>query len=214
MKEFNFNEIDDFDSHINLSIPSYDKLFSLFVELATIYSRNTSFVIDYGCSTGRLLKTLPERKNCKYIGIDCANLLPTESTEQCTFIKTDAVTETITQEMRKDAVVVSMFFLQFLTERNRKIMLAKMKETVSSGGVLLISEKVILNDPYLESVLARIFLNTKRGKFTDSEILTKDKELVYSMFCKTQSRLLEELEQIGNVTQVWQSYNFMGFVVK
>ena len=34
------------------------------------------------------------------------------------------------------------------------------------------------------------------------------------MYCKTQNELLEELKEIGNPTQVWQSYGFVGYVVK
>ena len=34
------------------------------------------------------------------------------------------------------------------------------------------------------------------------------------MFCKTESDLLDELLQIGKVSKVWQSYNFMGFAVR
>ena len=31
---------------------------------------------------------------------------------------------------------------------------------------------------------------------------------------KTEKELLEELSEIGNVSKVWQSYNFMGFTVR
>ena len=214
LDHFDFNKIGDFDSHINLSIPRYDQLFSLFLELTTIYSYNASTVIDYGCSTGKFLSSLPKRNDCRYIGIDNSNLIPNSSSENLIFIQEDATTETTTRQMLGNCVIISMFFLQFLTPKKRAIMLSKFKQAVNNGGVLLISEKVILDDPYLESVMGRLFLSEKRGKFTDTQILDKDKQLVYSMFCKTRKSLTEELSDIGSVTQVWQSYNFIGCVVR
>jgi trans-aconitate methyltransferase len=214
LDHFDFNKIEDFDSHIHLSIPSYDQLFSLFLELVTIYSHNVTTVIDYGCSTGKFLSSLPKRNDCRYIGIDNSNLIPNSFSDNLIFIQEDATTETTTSQMLNNCVIVSMFFLQFLTPKKRAIMLSKFRQAVNNGGVLLIAEKVILDDPYLESIMGRLFLSEKRGKFTDTQILDKDKQLVYSMFCKTKQNLIQELNEIGSVTQVWQSYNFMGFVVR
>jgi len=57
-------------------------------------------------------------------------------------------------------------------------------------------------------------IQEKRKSFYDKEILDKDTQLAISMFCKTEKELLEELSEIGNVSKVWQSYNFMGFTVR
>ena len=51
-------------------------------------------------------------------------------------------------------------------------------------------------------------------KYSDKDILNKDTQLAVSMFCKTETQLTKELNKIGNVSKVWQSYNFMGFCVK
>ena len=56
-------------------------------------------------------------------------------------------------------------------------------------------------------------ISEKRKNFTDKDILDKDTKLSVSMFCKTETEIEKELMQIGNVSKVWQSYNFMGFVV-
>ena len=76
MNTFDFNKIEDFDNHINLSIPNYNQLLSLFIDLATIFSGENTTVIDYGCSTGKLLRALPKKEMCRYIGVDNSNLIP------------------------------------------------------------------------------------------------------------------------------------------
>ena len=107
-----------------------------------------------------------------------------------------------------------MFFLQFLGEPKRKRMLKLIKEKVEKGCVLLISEKVLLEDTRIQTVLHKMHLQEKRKGFSDKEILDKDLRLGVTMYCKTQNELLEELKEIGNPTQVWQSYGFVGYVVK
>ena len=57
-------------------------------------------------------------------------------------------------------------------------------------------------------------IQTKRENFTDSEILDKDNQLSISMFCKTENEIMAELNELGKVTPVWQSYNFLGYVVQ
>ena len=78
----------------------------------------------------------------------------------------------------------------------------------------MISEKIFLNDPVLQTLIHRMHIQEKRKSFTDKEILDKDIQLSTSMFCKTEKELVQELTQIGSVVKVWQSYNFVGYVVK
>ena len=78
----------------------------------------------------------------------------------------------------------------------------------------MISEKVFLEDSRLQSLIHRLHIQEKRKGFTEKEILDKDLQLSVSMFCKQESELEAELKQLGAVTKVWQSYNFMGYVVQ
>ena len=78
----------------------------------------------------------------------------------------------------------------------------------------MIAEKVYLNDPHLQQSIHRLHIQEKRKGFSDEQILDKDLELSNSMFCKTEMELQEELKALGKVSKVWQSYNFMGYVVK
>jgi tRNA (cmo5U34)-methyltransferase len=210
-KIFDFNKITDFDEHISLSIPNYGQLFSIFVELTNIFSEFNTTIVDYGCSTGKLLNTITKKENCEYIGIDNSNLLPESDTVR--FIKTDAITYT-TNFNKPTSVVICMFFLQFLNKRNRALMLANLKEHLNDGAILLISEKIILDDNSLDNIISRLHIAEKRINFTDKEILDKDRQLLNCMYCKKESELLQELHTLGSVTKVWQSYNFCGYIVK
>lgn len=207
---FDFNTITDFDNHIDLSIPNYSQLLSLFIELTTILSEPDTAVIDYGCSTGKLLKALPKKQTCIYVGVDNSNLLPDES-DLIDYVKTDG---TIYPLETPASVTLSMFFLQFLPKTKRQQMLQIFKKQVTAGSTLLISEKVILDDAQIDNLISRLHIHTKRKNFSPAEIMDKDRQLLQSMFCKTEAELMDELYSIGTVTKVWQSFNFMGFVVR
>lgn len=210
---FDFNKIEDFNKHIAMSIPNYEQLFSIFSELAGVFSEPNTCVIDYGCSAGRLLINLPKKETVKYFGVDIANLLPKENVEQTLFVNRDAIAfdHSFTEPV---SVMISMFFLQFLGNRKRRDMLKVLQRRVKQGAVLLIAEKTVIDDAIVNSIISRLHVQEKRKNFTDEEILNKDKQLLQSMFCKQESDLLLELCQIGNPTKVWQSYNFCGYVVR
>ena len=74
-KTFSFNSIKNFDKHIAQSIPNYDLLFDSIVSLAPYFLYPQSAIIDLGCSTGKLLETIPY--DGRKIGYDISdNLLP------------------------------------------------------------------------------------------------------------------------------------------
>ena len=207
---FDFESIQDFDKHINLSIPNYKNLSNVFSGITCAFAQPESSVVDIGCSTGRFLSTLPKTKNCKYMGIDESVLQ--NSFNNFEFIQADI--EKALPDIKNISVIVSMFTLQFLGKLKRDRVLAKIKKIINNGAVFLVAEKVYLDDPVIQTLVHKMHIQEKRKSFTDKDILNKDTQLAISMFCKTETQLTKELNKIGNVSKVWQSYNFMGFCVK
>ena len=207
---FDFKSIQDFDKHINLSIPNYKNLSNVFSGITCAFAQPESSVVDIGCSTGRFLSSLPKTKNCKYMGIDESVLQ--NSFNNFEFIQADI--EKALPDIKNISVIVSMFTLQFLGKLKRERVLTKIKEIINKGAVFLVAEKVYLDDPVIQTLVHKMHIQEKRKSFTDKDILNKDTQLAVSMFCKTETQLTKELNKIGNVSKVWQSYNFMGFCVK
>ena len=209
-KPFEFDTIEDFDKHINLSIPSYETLSDVFTGVACAFAQPESSVVDVGCSTGKFLSDLPKANDCNYIGIDKTKLKNVHEGFELTIGDVEKVLPTLDNV----SVVVSMFTLQFLGKLKRKRVLSQVKEKVLDGAIFLVSEKVYLDDPLIQTLVHKMHIQEKRKSFYDKEILDKDTQLAVSMFCKTEKELLEELSEIGKVSKVWQSYNFMGFTVR
>jgi tRNA (cmo5U34)-methyltransferase len=222
IKRFNFKNLSDFDKHIELSIPNLNTLDQIFKNITHENAQPESIVLDMGCSTGRFISNLSKIPDCRYIGIDEVDMKNRK--QDFEFIKGDVEEDyflgktniSFKPHTHKDfiSVLVSMFFLQFLGQKKRGRVVEIMKNVVDEGGVVLLAEKVHLDDAKIQQSLHRLHIQEKRKNFTDKEILEKDLQLSISMFCKTESELQDEINYIGQATKVWQSYNFMGYVIK
>jgi len=214
MNKFNFKTIDNFEKHIELSIPNFRTLDNIFFAISKEFAQPESGIIDLGCSTGRFLSKFSDANDISLYGIDTVKFKD-QRTNNFIFEELD-IEEGLDKHMDDNiSVIVCMFMLQFLGQKKRERVLKKLKHYVTNKGTtLLISEKVFLTDSRLQTLIHRLHIQEKRKGFTDTEILDKDDQLAVSMFCKNERELSSELNHIGVSTKVWQSYNFMGFCIK
>lgn len=210
MKEmFDFNNIEDFDKHIRLSIPDYHTLFEIFQAIALQYMPPQGTCIDIGCSTGKFLNTLSESIPAQYIGVDLVDM-PSEKN----FIYLQKNLVDVLRDIGKCDLIISMFTLQFLGKYERQEALKEIQRLVENGARFLIAEKVFFDSSKLNSVLNKQHYHYKRQFFSDKEILDKDYSLLGKMHCLSNFEIEEEFKELGYVEQVWQSYNFKGWLVE
>ena len=210
--KFDFSNVDDFDNHIKLSIPNFETLDTIFSSITKEFAQPESYVLDLGCSTGRYLHNLEKIPDANYVGFDIVNFK--NRRDGFTYENLD-IEEALEKYIDENvSTIVCMFMLQFLGKAKRERVTSLLKRYIDKGTILLLSEKVYLQDTRLQTLLHRLHIQEKRKNFSDKEILDKDNQLSVSMFCKTQKELDKELSMIGDTTKVWQSYNFMGYCVK
>ena len=209
--KFNFSNVEDFDNHIKLSIPNFYTLDNIFSSITYEYAQPESIVLDLGCSTGRFLNNLTKLPNTKYVGCDLVNFK--NRRQSFSYDQLD-VEESLKKYLNKNvSCLICMFTLQFLGKSKRQRVLELLNNYIKQGTVLLLSEKVFLDNTRLQTLIHRMHIQEKRLHFTDKQILDKDNQLSVSMYCKTEKELETELKFLGNFTKVWQSYNFMGYTV-
>lgn len=211
MKEFDFNKINDFDKHINLSIPNYNFLKDHIKFLIEALSENETNIVDLGCSTGSLLLSLDKKESCNYIGYDISNLIPTESINNINFKKEDI---TKINYPKNTSVISSIFTLQFLPTHKRKDVIKKSYDALNESGYFIICEKTHSSDPCLESITNSIYYKYKRKHFTDEEIVQKQQELTSVMKLKTIKEIESELKDFSYKEIFWKSYGFCGIIAR
>lgn len=210
MPNFDFNTIDDFDRHIELSIPNYEFMVSLVKEYMEIFAEPSTNIVDIGCSTGKLIRSL-DKIDASYHGIDTSNLLKTEFVDGVSLVKKDIFDWTFPE---KCSVISSIFFLQFLSPRCRRKVLDMVTKNLLAGGYFIVCEKTICDDPTIENVNTALYLQRKRDEFNDAQILDKSIQLTRSMFTITNTALFNELSIVGTPTVFFKSYGFIGYIVR
>ena len=166
MGRFDFGKVDDFEKHIELSIPNFLTLDNIFKHVTHEFAQPESTVVDLGCSTGRFLSGLTKIEGCQYVGVDTVDM----ETRRDNFLFIEGDVEKWLEEQLQNtavtSVIVSMFFLQFLGGEKRARVLNLIRHHIELGAKLLISEKVFLEDSRLQSLIHRLHIQEKRKGFT------------------------------------------------
>ena len=210
MKEFSFNTINNFDDHIMKSIPNYDVLINTILSMSEYFLEKGTNIYDLGCSTGKLLKSLPNSNENNKIGYDNASLMP-ESNENIEFKVVNLNNEF---SIINACLVYSVFTMQFLNRINRLNYCKTIYEGLNEGGALFLCEKIYQLDGLLQEILTFSHYDYKKNHFTDEEIYAKEHDLRFIMKPNRQgeNELLLKEAGFSTVTQFWQSYNFIGLI--
>ena len=208
--KFSFDTIEDFDNHIDLSIQNYSGLIEHIKNISTYFIKDHSIVYDIGCSTGNLIKVLKKhnKTETQYIGIDKAINL-TEGQE-------DVINMDLNDWEAKDFCFgASLFTLQFLPIALRRQVLKELYDNLTPGGAIVVSEKIFLEDGFIQDLLNFSHYDFKRKSFDSHEILSKQVDLRYIMKPLTENQNIQLFEEAGfdQVQSIWQSLHFKAWIL-
>ena len=216
--KFDFNEINDFDDHIKLSIPHYEFLVEeVRAYVNTFFIDNTSY-LDFGSSTCKLVNQIAN-DNDGYIDLAIGiepnyNMIIQQENPNVVF-KENLLESFDTCDWNGTfSVITSIFTLQFLDRYERKETLIKFKELLKDEAYLIVCERVLYDDPTIEWITSNRYLESKRSNFNDEEILDKNIKLGKTMRMKTESEFYQEMNKLGSVSTFFKSYGFVGVIVK
>lgn len=208
MKKFSFNTIDNFDEHIQKSIPNYNVLIDCILSMSDYFITKDTIIYDLGCSTGRLLKMI-NHNNLK-IGYDESELMPKKH-DEIEFKKIDLNNNF---EIKNSSLVYSIFTMQFLNRQSRQKYVNTVYNGLNKGGALVICEKIYQEDGLLQEIMSFTHYDYKCKNFSEEELIKKERDLRYIMKPNTLNELKQLLKESGftKITQFWQSYNFVGLI--
>lgn len=207
--KFDFNTIQNFDNHISSSILGYDLLHEIIMNLLSFFIDEKSTVIDLGCTSGKLIKKVKNKYHCNVKGYDITDKHFDDSTF---LIKEDITNDSFYLE--KCDAVLSIFFLQFIEYDDRPKTLKKIYDSLNPKGVLLITEKEIMNDGYIQEIFNFTNFDYKKNNFTNDEILIKEQQLRKVMKLNNQNENVKLLKNAGfkRIETFFQSLQFRGYI--
>lgn len=207
IKNFSFDTIENFDEHIDKSIPNYKLLQEAIVSLSEFVVQPNTAIVDLGCSTGKLLNAIPH--NGEKIGIDISsNLLP-KSDKNIKFIKKD-IRDVVWALMPNISLVMSIFTLQFVPKEDRLKIVEMIFHSLEEGGAFIWAEKVVCKSGWQQELMTFSHYDYKKNFFTNQEIMDKEHDLRQIMKCNT-SKENESIAKLAGFEEsqlIWKFFNF------
>ena len=214
-----------FPDMLRRSIPGYTATLEAIGSLAARFVRDGSRCYDLGCSLGGA--TLAMRQgiraaDCRIVAVDNAPAM----IERCRTIvdadtaagrvPVDVVLADIRDHPLDDAsMVVLNYTLQFVAPDDRDALMRRIYDGLNPGGLLVLSEKVIDEDPRMESLLVELYHEHKRrNDYSALEIARKRTALENVLIPETVSQHRRRLQRAGfGSIAVWLRYfNFVSII--
>lgn len=180
LKEFVFDEkvAAVFEDMIGRSVPGYATTISTIGELARQVVPAGGRVYDLGCSLGAALTamTATAAADVELIGVDLSQAMLSRAAER---FADDSRVRLVCADVRDISIenaslVVLNFTLQFIPLESRQALLQRIYDGMQPGGVLLLSEKVVLPGQRMQALTTDLHLAFKRAHgYSDLEIAQK-----------------------------------------
>jgi tRNA (cmo5U34)-methyltransferase len=165
-KEWTFRSpavVRSFDSHVREQLPWYELATGIVAHVARCYIPTGGVIIDVGASTGnigRALAPLLKARSANLIAIDAAQEMTVVYDAPGQLIVADAVDFDFAS--RKPDLIVCFLALMFVPVAKRASLIEKMASAVSTGGAVVVFDKMVPRPGYVGTVAYRLTLAAKR----------------------------------------------------
>ena len=184
VEDFTFDErvAKVFDDMVSRSVPFYNEIQRIQSDLVMDFlPKQDGLVCDLGCSTGTTINVLSQHPLCpkstRFIGYDNAESMLAKAREKLSSQIESGRASLVAADLNRlpplpacDVVIVN-WTLQFVRPIDREAVLKTIYDALKPGGVLLLSEKTLDNDPLLNRLYIDHYLQFKKSQsgYTDIE---------------------------------------------
>ncbi|MCW9051410.1 MAG: carboxy-S-adenosyl-L-methionine synthase CmoA [Motiliproteus sp.] len=220
--DFKFDDqvVGVFADMINRSVPGYSTIIKSLGILASQYAQPDSRCYDLGCSLGAATLSMRQQvsqPNCRFIAIDNSEAMINRCREHLQVANCDEQVELICgdildQNIDEASVVIMNFTLQFIAPELREQLLQRIYQGLKPGGVLLLSEKIRIDDAESDQQLIDWYHQFKRANgYSELEISQKRSALEKVLIPETLEAHQQRLQGVGfKQIQPWfQCFNFI-----
>jgi len=212
-----------FDNMVSRSVPFYNEVQRIQSDLVMDFLPEDSGVVcDLGCSTGTTIEHLTKHQKCpestRFIGYDNSDSMLDKArdklSEQIAAGKVSLMTADLSRlpQLPPCNVVILNWTLQFVRPIDREQLLKNIYEALKPGGIVLLSEKILVNDPVLNRLYIDHYLHfkTSQSGYTDVENQRKREALENVLIPYRLDENYELLERAGfdRIGTYFQWFNF------
>jgi tRNA (cmo5U34)-methyltransferase len=223
--DFNFGEnvAAVFDDMLNRSVPFYQEIQRMIVELSTDFAADGTHIYDLGCSTGTTLLNLDRSigNRVKYFGIDNSEDMLEKCRKNLSEKKFSGECELLCGDLNKGvhienaSVVLMVLTLQFIRPLYREKLIESIYHGMNENGCLIVVEKVIGEDSLFNRLFIKYYYDMKKKNgYSELEISQKrealENVLIPYKLLENRELLLSQGFRYCDVFFKW--YNFCGMV--
>lgn len=223
--DFNFDAAvaDVFPDMIRRSIPGYENIINMLGTLAAGYAKNDTRVYDLGCSLGTATLSVhryTRALSLQHICVDNSAAMIKRCQSKLQRHMPASSVELICGDIQainiqNASVVILNFTLQFLPKQSRLRLLKTIYAGLIKGGVLILSEKLVFNEPSINQQFIDWHHEFKRANgYSDLEISQKRAALENVMIPDTFELHQQRLTEAGfsQTLQWFQAFNFSSLI--
>ena len=224
-EKFEFNDVvaEVFDDMLDRSVPFYKEVIDMTAEILGRSLLKGDAVYDLGCSTGTTLIHLArilESRKLRFIGVDNSKAMLDKalrkaemfSMAQKIFFSQQDITRA---DFSGAGGVILNYTLQFIKPALRPEFLKNIQNGLRTGGVLILSEKIVSRDKeYNEQFLDSYHQYKMRRGYSELEIANKREALENVLIPLSIGENLELLLQAGfsRAETFFQWFNFVSIL--
>ena len=212
-----------FDNMVSRSVPFYNEVQRIQSDLLMDFlPDNGGVVCDLGCSTGTTLEYLTQHPKCpnstQFIGYDNSTSMLDKAreklSEQINAGKVSLITADLSDlpPLPRCNIIILNWTLQFVRPMGREQLLKAVFQALKPGGIVLLSEKILVNDPLLNRLYIDHYLQFKisQSSYTDLENQRKREALENVLIPYRLDENYELLERagFGRIGTYFQWFNF------
>lgn len=212
-----------FDDMVSRSVPYYDEMQRMVVELATDFAEPGSRLYDLGCSTATTLALLDRsaHPDVHFVGVDSSQEMLDQARAKLARFAPNRRHDLLCRDIHEDlqienaSVVLLLLTLQFVRPLHRERVVRRIAEGMRPNGALILVEKLVLPDSRLNRLYIDHHYEYKRRKgYSEGEIARKREALenVLVPYRYEENRELLLKNGFGTVEEFFRWYNFSAFI--
>ncbi|MGH9921553.1 MAG: methyltransferase domain-containing protein [Nitrososphaerales archaeon] len=220
--QFNRQVAQHFDAHIRKSVPFYDEIHRMIVEMSDWFIYKNCIIYDLGTSTGEAIKNLWLRhrmyKNPKFIGIDNSKHMLEIARQKLKGMDNISLEYNDLNNginIHDASLVLLLYVLQFVRPGKRQNLIQNIYDGLHDNGAMLLVEKVVGNNPMFNEMWIELYQDMKlRNGLTLEQIKAKAESLRSVAINYSQDKNAQLLEGAGfkYIDVFFKWYNFIGFI--
>jgi len=221
--EFNDRVVEVFDDMLDRSIPFYKEVIVSTARLLAARLDQDDTIVDLGCATGstllELARLLPDQ-GLRFIGIDNSSpMLDKARLKAELYSKQDSIrfelADITAMRHRGVGAFICNYTLQFIRPIRRDRFIRSLYDGLRPGGVVILSEKIILHDRRLNREYIDIYYQFKKSRgYSELEIAKKREALenVLIPFSLEENTALLRQAGFTTVAPFLQWFNFASLI--